>query len=141
VSDDNETTFGTDPHNPDTDGDGILDGQDPDPLSADLVRTIFLSWIGVLLLTIILVVILAAALWRRRKGGKPDGATKYEAITKERGVSGDQEFEEWGSTSSTKPSGNTIPRPPPPEDTGESAAAVARRRGPRELPKPPPPEA
>ena len=31
LTDQQETTFGTDPHNPDTDGDGLLDGVDPEP--------------------------------------------------------------------------------------------------------------
>ena len=150
ITDDNETTRGTDPRNPDTDGDGIPDASDPDPLSADLVRTVFLSWIGVLLLAILFLVILAVAVWRRRRGGKPEGATNYEAVTTERGVTRDPEFDEWGNKLSPGPGPETpaspqrptrtLPRPPPPDETEESAAEVARPRGPRELPRPPPPE-
>ena len=36
LSDEQERLFGTDPDNPDSDGDGILDGQDPTPLPAEL---------------------------------------------------------------------------------------------------------
>src|SRR5690606_7645493 len=37
LSDQDEANLGTDPNNPDTDGDGMPDGQDPDPLNAPAV--------------------------------------------------------------------------------------------------------
>lgn len=70
LTDDLEVAEGTDPHLPDTDGDGILDGSDPDPLSGDLVRFLA-TWPIVLVLSLTFLVLLAMIFRRRRKEGEP----------------------------------------------------------------------
>ena len=66
--DDNETAAGTDPTLPDTDGDGLLDGSDPDPkVAAFDVTRIFASWLGVLILLLVFLMLVAGGVLRRRK--------------------------------------------------------------------------
>lgn len=48
-----EFNAGTDPQNPDTDGDGILDGEDDDPLENKSNETNFLLWIMIIVIIII----------------------------------------------------------------------------------------
>lgn len=43
LGDQQEALFGTDPDNPDTDADGLLDGEDPDPLHAPLDQSLSIS--------------------------------------------------------------------------------------------------
>ncbi|HEV8594682.1 MAG TPA: PKD domain-containing protein, partial [Thermoplasmata archaeon] len=69
LPDRDEATAGTDPSVRDTDDDGILDGSDPDPLTAafDIGRLLG-SWFIVLLLFTVFLIILALGFRRRGKG-------------------------------------------------------------------------
>jgi hypothetical protein len=71
-----ELDIGTDPNNPDTDGDGILDGVDKNPLSPDeesMVWIILLVLGGVVVLIVVLIVILMI----KKKKAAGDGYREY----------------------------------------------------------------
>ena len=73
VADDTETSvLKTDPTRPDTDGDGLPDGADPNPTAAelDIVRW-FVSWWGILVLLVILLALLAAGARRKKDPARP----------------------------------------------------------------------
>jgi PKD repeat protein len=73
LTEDEERLHGTDPTRPDTDGDGLLDGADPNPTTPDIdVQRLFFSWYGILLLAVILLIVLAAAM--RRPKEKPQAS-------------------------------------------------------------------
>jgi len=104
----NETAAGTDPNNPDTDGDGLLDGADPDPLHARFdVADLFASWIGVLLLFLVFLILLATGFARRRRKEPTAGPAKPAPRIAEtpKAVAGD-----------TPAVGRLVVPPPPPED-------------------------
>lgn len=80
VRDDEEITKGWDPHDADSDDDGLLDGADADPLAADLnpVR-LFASWGGLAILFIVFLVILLAV-FRQRRRSRPERAPPPEGL-------------------------------------------------------------
>jgi hypothetical protein len=73
LSDEQERILGTDPLNPDSDGDGIIDSQDPNPLvpsKAEPSRLGMLKWVVVILVLVIIVAIVLKGkiqdfLWER----------------------------------------------------------------------------
>ena len=109
LSDVDEEAAGTNPTVPDTDGDEMPDGADPDPRNAefDLVRTLralFVSWYGVLILFVVFLVILLAGIRRRLKPVKEAPVEPRVAPARPAAV--------------PAPPRPTRPLPPPPEDNG-----------------------
>jgi hypothetical protein len=106
VSDDDETTvYKSDPTLPDTDGDGLLDGADPNPTTPalDPVRW-FVSWWGILILVVILLALIAIG--ARRKKEKPASPTLPAGSPQPVEIA-------------PPPPAGDMALPPPPDDAGE----------------------
>jgi len=105
AADDNETSvLKTDPTRPDTDGDDLPDGADPNPTTPEInVVRWFVSWWGILVLLVILLALLAAG--ARRKKETPTQPNPPMAVP---------------STTVSEPTATpNFALPPPPEDEGE----------------------